>query len=553
MELSKKDLSVNKGFDKHKAVNILLAVFIAVISFYIIYSTQGISYQTNDDAQLANIAAGAYGDWLHMIYVNIVFSVILRPFYALYHANWYVIVQLVLIIISIAVSAYIILKKAGTLAGTVMVTSLMIAFSEHIFYTFQYTECSFIVIAAGLLVMVDNLGEISMNTLFGIALTAFGTMIRWDSFYAVGAMSAPLLLVTFFRQSSDKKKKAIISMLLLFSVTFGLEFIDVMCYRLDPEWNEFVQYNAARTRYSDYRTFSLPQHNPFTHLGISDLDYAVLNSWNYYDEEKFDTELLNQLSEYTREITMAELFEETKQAIKNMTVGKSYNYMLMAVAVFSLFQIRFRLATLSMAGVYGMFVCLVAYLTYNVRFPSWVLTGLIWTLVVFSFYCASDMRSNKVITFITAAVLMVYISQITYPGYMRMCSKAAEYNAAVRNGYEYIDWMSQDKENLYLLSTASALESAGMDITDPRKDNYFSNIVTYGDWLSRAPHRNTSLAKYNVERPIVDAVNNPNVYLDRKSIDMAVRYARQELGVEVLAVETGKNEYAPYQLITKEK
>lgn len=553
MELSKKDSSENKGFDKYKAVNILLAVFIAVISFYIIYSTQGISYQTNDDAQLANIAAGAYGDWLHMIYVNIVFSVILRPFYALYHANWYVIVQLVLIIISIAVSAYIILKKAGTLAGTVMVTSLMIAFSEHIFYTFQYTECSFIVIAAGLLVMIDNLGEISMNTLFGIALTAFGTMIRWDSFYAVGAMSAPLLLVAFFKQSSDKKKKAIISMLLLFSVTFGLEFIDVMCYRLDPEWNEFVQYNAARTRYSDYRVFSLPQENPFADKGISDLDYAVLNSWNYYDKARFDTELLNELAEYKRPVTPNQVFLETRDAIVNMTSGKSFNYMLLAVAAFSLLRIRLRTEALSMIGVYGVFCALTAYLTYNVRFPSWVVSGLIWALAVFAFYCVGDMKANRFIIFVTATVMLVYISQITYPGYMRMCSKAAEYNAAVRNGYEYIDWMSQDKENLYLLSTSSALESAGMDITDPRKDNYFSNIVTYGDWLSRAPHRNTSLAKYNVERPIVDAVNNPNVYLDRKSIDMAVRYARQELGVEVLAVETGKNEYAPYQLITKEK
>lgn len=549
-----KNTTVEKDRSKlHRIINILLAVVIAATSFMVIYNNMGISYQTNDDAQLANIAAGGYGDWLHMIYANVVFSLLLRPFYYLSAANWYVLIQLLLAVISIAVSAYIIMKKAGTLPGFVMMSALLVAFSEHIFYSFQYTEISFLTIAAGLLIVVDNLGEINWKTVAGIVFVALGSMIRWDSFYAVGAMSAPILLVAFFRLPGAEKNKSVISMLLLFSVTFGLKAVDMAVYHMDPQWEEFVGYNAARTRYSDYRVFSLPQHNPFTHLGISDLDYAVLNSWNYYDEEKFDTPLLNQLSEYTREITAEELFEETRQAIKNMTVGKSYNYMLRAVAVFSLFQLRFRLAALSMAGVYGMFGCLVAYLTYNVRFPSWVLTGLIWTLVIFSFYCISDMRSNKVFTFITAVVLLAYISQIAYPGYVAMIDKSAEYRASVRNGYEYIDRMSRDKQHLYLLSTASALECAGMDITSPRTDNYFSNIVTYGDWLSRAPHRDQALAAYGVERPIVDAVDNPMVYLDAKSIDMAVRFASQELGKEVFAVTTGENPYAPYQLVTEKQ
>ena len=67
----------------------------------------------------------------------------------------------------------------------------------------------------------------------------------------------------------------------------------------------------------------------------------------------------------------------------------------------------------SMAGVYGMFVFLIAYLTYNVRLPSWVISGMIWTLAVFVLYCVGDMNTNRLFTSVTALAMLVYIVNIT--------------------------------------------------------------------------------------------------------------------------------------------
>ena len=85
---------------------------------------------------------------------------------------------------------------------------------------------------------------------------------------------------------------------------------------------------------------------------------------------------------------------------------------------------------------------------------------------------------------------------------------------------------------------------------NPHTDNFYSNIVAYGGWLSRAPHRDRALASYGLTRPLVDAVDNPNVYLDYHNITYVEQYVEQELGVDVQVVKTGSNDFAPYQLVT---
>ena len=58
---------------ENKKLKMAIAVLIAVIAAVVTLNLFGIRYQTNDDATLSNIAAGAYGDTLHMVYVNVLF------------------------------------------------------------------------------------------------------------------------------------------------------------------------------------------------------------------------------------------------------------------------------------------------------------------------------------------------------------------------------------------------------------------------------------------------------------------------------------------------
>ena len=540
-------------YNKHKnRIMMLTAIVIAVTTAFLTINTYGIRFQTNDDATLSNIAAGAYGsDTLHMVYVNVIFSALLRPLYAVCQTNWYVIVQLAFVVVSIAVIGYILMKKMGMLCGSVMMLALMMGFAMDVFYTFQYTECGFIVLTAGLLLIVDNLGRINKSTLAGIVLALIGSLIRWDVFYAVGGLSAPLLLYRFFPLDKSGKKKAVITMCLLFAATFGAKAVDIVAYKADDGWDEFRKYNEVRTAYSDYKFYSLTAENPFGQYGITDADYTMLNNWNYYDEEKFTIELLDTISQGNQQITAAELMDKTFERIKDMLKGDIYRWMFLLVAVLSLVSLRPRWSGGVMITVWGLYGVLMLYLVYRMRITSWVELGLIWTVSVFVLYCISQSKINSALNFLAMTAVLGAIICISLPVYKQLYIDYPNYVEWAQLEEPYFAAMTQDKENLYLIATQSINPAAGYDVINPRGKDFFSNIVAYGGWLSRAPHRDKALADYGLTRPLVDAVDNPNVYLDYHCINEAVEYVKGQLGVEVYAVITGENAYAPYQLVTQ--
>lgn len=540
-------------YKKHKnTIMMLTAIVIAATTAFLTINTYGIRFQTNDDATLSNIAAGAYGsDTLHMVYVNVIFSALLRPLYAVCQTNWYVIVQLALVVVSIVVIGYILMKKLGWLCGSVMILALMMGFAMDVFYTFQYTECGFIVLTAGLLLIVDNLGRINKSTLAGIALALMGSLIRWDVFYAVGGLSAPLLLYRFFPLDKAGKKKAVITMCLLFVATFGAKAVDIVAYKADDGWDEFRKYNEVRTAYSDYKVYSLTAENPFEQYGISDADYTMLSHWNYYDEEKFTIELLDTISQGNQQITAAELMDKTIERIKDMLKGDIYRWMFLLVAALSLVSLRPSWSGGVMIAVWGLYGVLMLYLVYRMRITSWVELGLIWTVSVFVLYCISQSKINSALNFLAMTAVLGAIICISLPVYKQLYIDYPNYVEWAQLEEPYFAAMTQDKENLYLIATQSINPAAGYDVINPRGKDFFSNIVAYGGWLSRAPHRDKALADYGLTRPLVDAVDNPNVYLDYHCINEAVEYVKGQLGVEVYAVITGENPYAPYQLVTQ--
>ena len=540
-----------KNKEKIMAITaVIMAFSVAIISV----KAFGMMYQSNDDATLANIAAGAYGsDTLHMVYVNVLFSLMLRPLYAIYTANWYVFVQLFWVTISIAAISYILMKKMGFFCGIAITVTLLTAFTQPIYYTFQYTECAFIILTGGILILADNLGEMNKNIVAGILLAFIGTLIRWDVFYAVGGLSSVLLLYKFFNLNIEGKKKAVVTMVMLFAVTFSAKAVDVLAYKLDPQWNEFVRYNEARTAYSDYKVYQLSAtENPFQEYGISDTDYTMLAYWNYYDSEMFTTELMEEISKGNQQITVGKLILNTYEQIKDMMHGDSYRNMFLLIIILSIISLRPKFSSLSMMAMYGIFGVLMLYLMYRMRIVSWVEMGLIWTVSILALYHIAEtgiqVKTNAIAIICMLAVTLWLCVPMYHQLYFVDSPVYAEWS---KSEEMYFEAMTQDEEHIYLLATQSISNVAGYDVKNPREEGFFANIVAYGGWLSRAPHRDRALAEYGLKRPLVDAVDNPRVFLDYHYINEAVEYVSGQLGKEIYAVKTGDNLYAPYQLVSQ--
>ncbi len=533
-----------------KKVQFLLSIFLPIIVFISVVTIFGIHYRTNDDATLANIAAGAYGTNLRMIYINVVFSAIMRPFYLLFSANWYVILQIILMLISISILFHLFMEKLGVQKGALIGLCLLIPFATYLFYSFQYTKTGSVIIATGLILIIDNLGKKNKFTWFGIVLCWLGCMLRWENFFALGGLSAFLLLSKFLKLDKSSKKQAILTMVIFFIAILGTKAIDVMAYRINPDWDFYVKYNKARTQFSDYKVYFLNEVNSFSHLNVSDAEYKVLNDWDFYDGEVFTIDLLNQISNNVPNKSLKTALHDTLSRTPALFHGESYRYVFAIVIIIGILCASLNTSYLGFMGFLLTFALEFLYLIWRGRFTDWVEVGLLWAICVFGIYWLIDTKPKLLKNKLPIIFAFCFLCITCIPSIKQTYSQSIDHKTRKHIYEDELAKMSEDKQNLYIISVKNLDALAGYDILHPRKDNFFSNIVACGGWLSQSPHRNKVLASYNAQRPIVDGVDNPNVYFSAGNIENMAEYASDQLGCKVYIIKTGNISFAPYQLTT---
>lgn len=531
----------------------VLALAAAAALFMFVLAVYGIRYATNDDATLANIAAGAYGpDRIHLIYVNILYGCLIRPLYLLAGSvNWYVIVQLVLMFVCCAVLCRIAMERLGTAAGLCLYGAVAVPFLVQMVYLFQYVKNAGFFVATGLLLVAVTLGRPDRRTVLGVALVVVGSMLRWQMFCAVGGLSAALLLGRFFELDRAGKRRAAATMAVLFALVFGAKAVDVLAYRVDDGWRAYTEYNAARTQFSDYKNQLLSDdENPFAAQGISENDYVMLRRWDFYDGDVFPTERVAELAERAPGRSLRDTLKAVVRTGLSVLHGTSWRYCFVLLLAAGAVLLRFNRRALPFWGTMILLGLEVAALGAMARFPSYVEVPLLLAGVLFGLYCLGRGELRCPAGVRVTAVALALLLAISFPtlAACRASSEAYWEYAVLEEGY--FQAMNEDKEHLYLLSTYATSVVAGMDIWNPRPENFFSNIVVVGGWMSHSPSREQALAAYGLSSPLTGAVDNPAVYVSYQGIENAVIYASEHTGRTVEAVICGDNAFAAYQLRT---
>lgn len=533
----------------------------------------GMRYTTNDDAILANIAAGAYGpDRVHLVYVNILFGWLLRPLYALADGvNWYVLVQLLLVWVACAMLLRLAQQRYGLPAGMGLFWAVGLPFAVHILYLFQYNKNSALCTAAGLILVAATLGAPDRRTAVGILLALFGSLLRWQMFCAVGGLGAALLLGRFFALEKEGRRKAIATMALLLGLAFAAKGVDVLAYRLDDGWRAYSEYNSARMAYSDYKAYFTPEENIFAEAGLSDNDYTMLQGWNFYDGDFFGADKLRALA---AQVPAKPLLQTLKDALKagfHLLYGRSYRYVFTALLLGALLLLRPNVRCLPFWGTMALLGLEVLYLSARERMPHYIEIPLLLAACLLGLAAlgigdrrhaaATDpgapptlrwrrgLRALSGGRLLAGACLLLTLASL--PTLAETYHASRHYRDWDRQEQARFEEMSRDKAHLYLLSTHATDMVSGWDIWRPREKDFFSNIVVYGGWLSHAPHREQALAAYGLRCPLTDGVDQPQVFFGYAQVEDVARYASEHLGQTVVAVATGPNPNANYQLVTQ--
>jgi len=311
-----------------------LAMALALACFFATWAVFGLRYELNDDAQLANIAMGAYGeDTHHLVYVNVLLGWFLKPFYALAaNVNWYYFLQVAANVAAFGMLGTLCMERLGTRRGLLLYGGVLLAFGVDMFNSFQYTKNSALYLTVGLALLASELGVWSLRTGAGLFWAVLGSMVRFQNFFAVGGLAAALLLWRFLWLEKRARLRALAAAVALFALVGAAKAVDLAAYSTGG-WRSFTEYNAARTEFSDFKIYSYTDKTQIEALGYTANDFDMLKSWSFYAPEVFTPQALDALSENAPQAGFVQTAKSTVYTLAGLLAGRPYR-LAFGVAVF---------------------------------------------------------------------------------------------------------------------------------------------------------------------------------------------------------------------------
>ena len=300
-----------------------LAMALALACFFATWAVFGLRYELNDDAQLANIAMGAYGeDTHHLVYVNVLLGWFLKPFYALAaNVNWYYFLQVAANVAAFGMLGTLCMERLGTRRGLLLYGGVLLAFGVDMFNSFQYTKNSALYLTVGLALLASELGVWSLRTGAGLFWAVLGSMVRFQNFFAVGGLAAALLLWRFLCLEKRARLRALAAAVALFALVGAAKAVDLAAYSTGG-WRSFTEYNAARTEFSDFKIYSYTDKTQIEALGYTANDFDMLKSWSFYAPEVFTPQALDALSENASQAGFVQTAKSTVYTLAGLLAGQ---------------------------------------------------------------------------------------------------------------------------------------------------------------------------------------------------------------------------------------
>lgn len=467
----------------------------------------GIRYEVNDDAIISNIAAGAYGPASqYLIYVNILFGWVLKPFYALIPGiNWFFVLLLGGGILCFTLLGRLIMQRMGLRRGIILYGIFLLMAGFEFFHRFHYVRYAGLFLTVGLVLLAQNLGRWNAGSIGGILLAFTGSLLRFEQLFSIGALSAALLLYLFFTLKKPLRLHAALGVALLLALCFGAKAADTMLYRANPEWERFVRFNAARNEISDFRIqFGTPEH--LAQLGLSENDFTTVLNWGYYDPEVFTPEFMEQIAAALPTNSMGTAFKATVRAGFNMLHTQPLHILFSTLLLGWLF-LSGKKRWPVMAGTLALLGLLVFYLNLRGRYIPRVSYSLTLAALVFCAFCF--VWPPPPLRWLSLAAGMLAISML--PALQAARLTAADYTASRPPRAAHINELAQNKGTLYLLDGELVDAANGYNVWQARPAGYFSNMVFVGSWLAASPFQNSVLAAYNTPNPYRDSINREDV------------------------------------------
>ena len=534
-------------------------------------------FETNDDVLMSKFVDGQMGEKSAFIpFINIVQGFFLKLLYTIggEGMNWYSVSIYALMLAAFTVMTWVLLMRfrplgAWSMAAVILMT---VGLNSYLYPCFSKT-CA-VAAAGGLCLMLYAMGDglekpKRLPLMLGLVIAVLGYLWRYEEFFAVAALMAPVGLVVLLelpgkRPGEGVKKRLLQSwryarpFLLLLVIVLSLYGFDRLMWN-QGDYRDFTQFNRNRHLLMDYD--SIPDYEQmqpvYDSLDMDENAVYFLKNWSFYDTEKFSLEKIKAVLDARNSVVpdpspgecLGVFLDKAIPGLAGTLAGMGFALMLMLWLACGRHRWQDWLGLGISFGFFGLIYLLMIY--QNRYLANRVDMGLLLALMLTMSFLMDDRKLMEDKLF--CALLMALALAVGLYTNRNVCKRSDQYDVEDKSAKKAaIEQILADEEHLYLCKVWSIdhelytpLETAPAGFAD--------RIVLLGGWSLYHPSIEHVLEAYDIQNPYPDMIGNAQVRLIDNDVERTLAYLRKYYDpnvraepVEPLSTETGLKVYRIY-------
>ena len=533
-------------------------------------------FETNDDVMMSKFVDGQLSvKTAYVPYVNILLGWLLKMLYTLFGDgfNWYSFCQYAVLFLGFTAITWVLLRRFEPLPALVMTAVILGAFGTDCYLSMNFSKPGAIGTVGGMSLMLwameNGRGRRSRGErtalILGILLSLSGFCWRFEEFGVCALLMAAACLSRLFdiyfdnkRAPRDERRSAgryLAPFVLLAALAVGLFAVNTWAWNR-PFIKDYKHFDDTRSLLID---FEIPDYQvmPEVYDGLNmDENFVyMMQHWSFYDTETFsqeaiDTMLAARAQHVTRKTPGECLGVFLNKCLMGFTQDRPFTgFALLGVLWLACGRRRRAGDWAGVIGMLGLFFGMYMAMIYAERYlANRVDIGLFLAMaMVLSFLLDEKKLKNEKLLLTAVLLLSLFISYRA----CRVVCRFDSHNTIEDTSFERaaMERVIDDTQHLYLVK----LWSINHYLYTPLETvpaHYADRMVHIGGWSMHHPVIEGLLARWGIENPYPDLVNNEDVYLIDNDIERTLAYLRHyyypnaeaEL-VEPMSRETGLQIY----------
>lgn len=523
-------------------LDILFVGIFAIVLFVFVYYTCTPREFSDDDWGIANYFAGSMGAEYATPYNKFINFLLGWIMYAMYQimpgANWFIITQELIVIVSFALFQYILIQKIKDCLPIwwcyILTSALLITFEPCFLCRLSYTQTAMVGSTMGFLWMIyayqcrSNFGFI-----FAGIFTVFSSLYRFGCF----EMCLPFVILALINymvseQTRGSLKETLVCMIKdrrLFITIIGIvsgcfiaSKINIAIYNSDY-YAEYNAFNSARASVVDYDVAPYDEiAEELEAIGVSNNDYDLMTSWTFADLSFFTAELFQQVAAVEPKASakinyFVELRDYFKCLCDYTIMYNKFFYMGVIILLICLWLDFKHMLPYSMALFFGTIMIEIYFKIIVRRYPSYVRTGLIYAMIVTAlmtvdFSKLAKIKRKNIVMLVVSASIILGLSPLGDEYYLK-AKGTFQYDM---DGMAFYEYLNSREDDIFMLPTnGSSMRHNLRDsysIFEETKPGIMRHIVGLGGWSTNNPWVNEAYRSWGIDYPM-SQITDDNVYL----------------------------------------